>query len=215
MVKVTDINNLNVHDIQYDNIYKNKLGNQSLNLYHVHNHKLVIQTPVCHVPFGLNKYEASYGTKYSIDLSLKESKNMSQFNYFIEKLDEDILSKAKENCVEWFKKKDLSETDLKKMYRSQLVQKAPYPPLFKVKIPCDSKNNPCCTIFDINKNILDVNSVNKNIEVSAVIELTGIYFIAKEFGVSWKLLQLMIHPKVKLSNYAFIDSDDDDDEVEP
>lgn len=214
MVKVTDINKLCVSDLQYDNVYQNKLGNQSLNVYHLQNHKLVLQTPVCNLPFGLNKQEMSYGTKYSIDLSLQDSKNMRIFHNFIKTLDEDVLGKAKENSVEWFKK-DLSESDIKKLYNPQLKVQKTYPPLFKVKIPCDSKNNPCCTIFDIHKNILDVKNIDKHLDVSAVIELTGIYFVAKQFGLSWKLLQLMIHPKVKLSNYAFIDSDEDEEHAEP
>ena len=90
------------------------------------------------------------------------------------------------------------------MYRPQLKVNKQYPPLFKIKIPCDSKNNPCCTIFDIHKNILEFNSIDKHLDVSAVIELTGVYFIAKEFGVSWKLLQLMILQFLQLVILQFL-----------
>ena len=51
--------------------------------------------------------------------------------------------------------------------------------------------------------------------VEAIVELTGVYFVAKEFGLSWKIIQLKVFPNNKLQGYSFVSDSDDDSDAEP
>ena len=214
MVQLVDIRDVKVRDLEYQSPKVSKLGNQSVNVVY-DSHKLSIQTPKCFLPFGVNKYESPYGTKYSIDLSLKgNSPIMTSFITMLQDLDEQNIIKAVENSETWFGRSMDKET-IEKMYRPIVKINEGYPPIFRVKIINDTRG-PLCTFFDSNKNTIDIDCVKPKNDVMCVIELTGMYFIAKEFGMTWKMVQLMNFPSQVLKDYAFIDdSDDDNDDAEP
>lgn len=211
MVKLCDINKIKVEDLEYHEPLNGKMGGQYIKITHK-NEKIIFQTPKCYLPFGMNKYEGSYGNTYSIDLSLSStSQNMLDFKNFINKLDENNVQKACKNTNKWFTK-TLDEDAIKQIYKHQLKESENYPPLMKVKIP-NNTVGPLVTIFDIDKNIIEIDKIPRQCDVTAVLELTGLYFKAKEFGVSWKVIQLMIFPRLNLNEYAFIDDDESDDDT--
>ena len=61
---------------------------------------------------------------------------------------------------------------------------------------------------------MNISNIVKS-DCQCVLELTGIYFIAKEFGCTWKVMQMMVFPVKTLSGYAFVDSDDEQEDAEP
>ena len=47
-----------------------------------------------------------------------------------------------------------------------------------------------------------------------IAEMQGLWFVGKQFGVTWRVVQAKIYPVVSLQAYAFKDEDDDVDETE-
>jgi hypothetical protein len=45
--------------------------------------------------------------------------------------------------------------------------------------------------------------------------LTGVYFIPGTFGLSWKLIQLLVHPTCSLPCCSFQVDADDESDAEP
>jgi len=204
MVKIYDYNSIDIDNLVYDDPNQGKMGGQYVKITNGPN-KILIQTPKSYLPFGINRYEGGYGTTYSIDIS----SNNETFNNFLNKFDELNKKRAQENMNKWFSK-NLDEDAINQIYKTQLKKSdSNYPPLMRIKIPTNSKG-PLITIFDIDKNVISLDQVQKQCDVSAVIELTGLYFKAKEFGMSWKVVQLMVYPRLNLNTYAFVDDDDDD-----
>lgn len=211
MVKVLNVKDIDVEKLEYHDPVNGKFGGKSLRVSY-RGDKIILEVSKCDLPFGVNEYESPYGKKYSLDFSLTESNQ--DFISFVQKFDDMNVKKGYENSVEWFSK-DLDEDIVDQLYKKQLRQTSNYPPLMRAKI-INNAVGPLCTVFDKNKNVIDLHSVRKQSEVSAVIELTGIYFVAKEFGVTWKLLQLMVYPKLDMTSYAFVDdSDEDIEDAEP
>ena len=212
MVKIVDLSDINVDQINFHNPQNGKYGGQSIKLTY-NDERICIQTPRCYLPFGINQMDTQYGTKYSADLSLtKTSKNMDVFMKFIHDLDTLIKRKAFENTNSWFQK-DLSEDLVNQLYKNQTRVNKDFPPILRTKI-INNESGPICTFFNSAKETIDIGSINQKTHVNCVIELTGIYFIAKEFGVTWRLIQMMVFPSQTLSSYAFVD-DSDDEDTEP
>lgn len=207
MVKIINIKDIDLSKLEYHDPVNGKFGGKSLRVTYG-GEKVCLEVSRCDLPFGVNEYESQYGKKYSVDLSLNEGNR--DFETFLQKFDDLNVEKGLERSREWFSK-DLDRDIVEQLYKKQLRRSENYNPLMRAKI-INNAIGPLCTVFDNNRNVIDLHSVQKRSEVSAVIELTGIYFVAKEFGVTWKLVQLMVHPKLDMSGYAFVD--DSDDEIE-
>ena len=66
-------------------------------------------------------------------------------------------------------------------------------------------------IFDNAKKKIPLSKLKCNSNVQVILELVGIYFIPKRFGVSWKVVQIRTLPKTDLTKYSFDDFDDCED----
>ena len=187
---------------------KIKQGTHLKNVYiHVDNNKLHIQVPKSRVPFGVSCYESqdqSQPDKKELTISLgrDENKHMIQF---LKDLDNHIMEHAKENSEEWFGKK-MSDELIKEFYKQSYDQKNPnYPPNFRVKIHKD------VNIYDTKRQIQDLSYLDKGDNAAMVVELSGIWISGKRFGVTWRLKQMKVYKQAKLNSYAFIDSEDEDE----
>jgi len=61
------------------------------------------------------------------------------------------------------------------------------------------------------RNVVIIVDGNRGFE--AIVELVGLYFVAKEFGMSWKVVQLKVFPSERLKGYSFLcDSDEESDQ---
>lgn len=210
MVRVLNFKDIDVRFLEFSEPYNGKYGGQSLSIKYMGD-KLCIQTPKCGLPYGINTFDTGNAIKYSTDLVLNENdEKQKDFLNFLNKFDEAIRSKAKEMSMKWFSR-ELEAEVIDNIHKSSLRKNGT---VMRTKIITDTKSNPLCTIFDDKKNIMNLKNITKG-DCQCVIELTGIYFIAKEFGCTWKVLQLMHFPVKTLTGYAFIDSDDEEEDAEP
>jgi hypothetical protein len=183
-------------------------GGQTVFVNDQQRNKIRICTPKCYLPFGISEYNDQRSLQFSLDTVKNDD-----FIKFIQSFDKLNIKTATENSSSWFKKSLNSDT-ISELYNSSLKQNNPkYPPMLKAKLPCKSGVF-VGEIYDKNRTLIDMSSITKGCYVEAIIELTGIYFVAKEFGMSWKVIQLKVFPSEKLTGYAFNDDSSSDDEDE-
>ena len=78
---------------------------------------LIIQTPKCRVPFGVDRNDD--GSFRSITLSLnghKTDPSMKHFVQCIERIDEDMIRRALLNGKDWFNKSIIEEDQLRELF---------------------------------------------------------------------------------------------------
>ena len=215
-MKIFNITDLDVSKFIYSEPKVNAMGGQSVYITaNSDGDKIIVQTPKCGIPFGLNTFEPPQGgdKKYSLDLSLRgESPPMQNFLKFMQAFDDHNTEVASQNCQSWFKK-HLEESVIDELYRSTLKTQKNYAPMMKVKMP--TRHDVFLgDIFDQTKNKIDMSNIAKGSSVQAIIECVGMYFVAREFGITWKVIQLKVYPPNRLTGYAFVD-DEPDEDVEP
>ena len=129
----------------------------------------------------------------------------------VECLDEIILDHAVENSSEWFGK-SMDRVTVQRMYKPILNNKS-----WRVRVPIDDVTGSFNGgVFNNNNDRINIDDARLETEMfDAVIQLVGIYFIPGEFGLSWKLLQVKVHPRTLLCAYAFNSDEDDTSDAEP
>lgn len=197
--------------------------------------RLVMQSAVSmSVPFGLNCADKYGPPTYSVELSFRGHEQRPEIKEFMEamnSLDEFMLNEGVKNSKSWFKA-DLSR-DVVKAFYTPLVKYSmdksgnvlSYPPNIKLKLP---KNNDEfeAKFYDVNgtpyKGVPVEDLLVKGVQVTAIMECTGVWFAGSKFGLTWKAKQIAIHKlPERMSDFAFkglgsAPSDDaqiDDDEV--
>lgn len=199
---IRDVQSFDVSSLGYTNPKTNQSGGQSV-FVNTHGERLRFQTPVLRMPFGVND---SNGRK-SIDFSISDQ----GFAKFIQSIDDAVIQSAVHNSKSWFKK-ELTEDVIKELYKKTLKPSEKYPPLMRMKLPT-VENEFTGEIYDSNQNMLGMNALQKGTRIQVIAEVTGIYFVAKEFGISWKIVQIKVMPQNRLSGFAFIDESNED--IEP
>jgi len=194
---------------------KNKSGGLSIPLDYDGMKNVKFQTPVVTVPFGLSEYTPDTGpVKYSMDLSFKNHDNDKRIQVFMEKMksiDEYLVEMAVTNSPEWFGKK-MSKEVVEELYRPLIkLSKQPekYAPTIKMKVR-STNNEPAIVAFDCNKQIFDMTQFTGGTEVKAIVDISPIWFVNKQFGITLSLLALEVHhvPSNRLTAFAFQDEDE-------
>ena len=211
---------------------QNRLGGQSVLLNYNPTGSdsagaFILQTCRLRVPFGIDSSKPDNGgpVKYHISVSLanEETQNeqLKQFTDNIRSIDEKAKMHPQEHSS-WFGKK-LSQELVEEFYKSaeKFPKDTKWPSTLKVKLPFDKNGAPQFVLYDENKKpieILDsdgnVNSsaIPKGSEVVCLIQSTGVWFVGKtQYGVGYKLLQAKIYKSNKLSGYAIVDSEDENE----
>jgi hypothetical protein len=196
--------------------------------------RLVMQTAVSmSVPFGLNCADKYGPPTYSVELSFRGHEQRPEIKEFMEamnSLDEFMLNEGVKNSKLWFKA-DLSR-DVVKAFYTPLVKYSmdksgnvlSYPPNIKLKLP---KNNDEfeAKFYDVNgtpyKGVPVEDLLVKGVQVTAIMECTGVWFAGSKFGLTWKAKQIAVHKlPERISDFAFkglgsapVDTEIDDDEV--
>ena len=122
-------------------------------------------------------------------------------------IDEQIISAAKENSTQWFGRE---------------VQPKTIEAAYQKSTSGDSINlNKFKNIkaFDASRASIDPNELEADTECDCIIELVGLWFMKKTFGVHWRIVQIRKkkEPRKRIyETYLFTDeqddSDDDDDD---
>lgn len=165
--------------------------------------RIYMMTPRSKMPFGIEDYTSDC-KRYSIHTYLENK----EFKYFLQNLDNFIIKKARENSMSWFGK-ELDIETVKSLYNPCLKNS-----LFRTRLPTINgrfEGN----IYDEHGNTISMDNLKENCHVELLLECSGLYFIAKEFGVSWKIIQIRAYPNDVLEDYAFMSDDSFDSDAEP
>ena len=212
MVQVNKISDVNVNSFVYSTPRVNTSGGQTIfiNLPDHYSKKIVIALPRLTLPFGLS----DYGGRKSLQFSLKSDSKVDEFRDFLSTLDLQNVQRAVNNTTSWFKK-SLSAEAVQELYNPSLKQpNEKYPPMFRARFPTHPDTGAFVgDVYDKNRNLVHERVITNGCEVEAIVELVGLYFVAKEFGMSWKVVQLKVFPNERLRGYSFLcDSDDESDQ---
>lgn len=181
------------------------------------NERFIMQTAMAmSVPFGPNIADKYGPPEYSVDLSFRGADQRPEIQEFLkamQELDAFMIQKGVENSVAWFKSK-LSEDVIKAFYtpcvkysKDKEGNVLSYPPNLKVKLP--RTNNEFVTKFyDLNGTPYKDTPVEellvKGVQVTAIIQCTGVWFAGSKFGLTWRAQQIAIHKlPERISDFAF------------
>ena len=213
-MNILSLSEIDMNNLSFSNPKQNALGGQSISVSTNENKKLIFQSPKCLAYNGVSVCSFSNSTKSSCYIDIFANSNTNPMITFINQIslfDENIKKNAAANSSSWFKKHLDFET-IQKLYKPSLKEHE-ISKYMRLKMPTNKDNEFLGDIFDKNKHHSSLDYIVPNSIVQVIIECTGIYFIPKEFGVTWKVIQIKVNPPF-LSNYAFID-DNDSDDAEP
>lgn len=207
-------------NISCDQVTKNKAGGNIVYLKYFDQKKMNIQTPYMVSPFGLSTFndESTGVVKYSVDMSFKgmnEDPKVKEFHDKMCQFDNYMIEKAVENSKEWFGKKYNKEV-VSELYRP-LVKEAKdpskYAPTIKYKIRSNAdKLN--VEAWDEKKNSFDMNLFAPGCKARAIIEVSSIWFVNKQFGCTFTLLQCQVSKPEKIQGFSFQPDSDEEEEEE-
>jgi hypothetical protein len=179
--------------------------------------RLVMQSAVSmSVPFGLNCADKYGPPTYSVELSFRGHEQRPEIKQFMDTmnaLDEFMVTEGVKNSKSWFKA-DLSR-DVVKAFYTPLVKYSKdkdgnvlsYPPNIKLKLP---KNNGEfeAKFYDVNgtpyKGVPVEDLLVKGVQVTAIMECTGVWFAGSKYGLTWKAKQIAIHKlPERIGDFAF------------
>jgi len=166
--------------------------------------KLRFQSPTMNVPFGINENNGK--DRLSIDFSASDE----QFQNFLTKIETRVCDAALDNSEQWFRKK-LTPTVINELFKRTMKTHEKFPPLMRMKLPTNDGQF-TGEIYDINEKMLSQTAIQKRGRIQVIAELAGIYFVAKDFGLSWKILQVKVQPTDRITGFSFVD---DDEDIEP
>jgi len=176
---------------------------------------LIMQTPSLPSPFGLNVFDKNGPPKYSLDLAMRgyngASPNPKVKAFFdaLSALDEYMIDQGVKNSKLWFKsemKREVVEafyTPSVKFGRDKEGNQTPYPPNVKLQLRRRRDHDEFETDFYDEKSKTDPNAkplkgipieemLVKKVEVTALMQCTGVWFAGGKFGLSWKAVQVRL-----------------------
>jgi len=85
-----------------------------------------------------------------------------------------------------------------------MSKKGEYAPTLKLKVAVDPKTDKIIPeAFNMQQQVVDIKSIEKQSKVMAIVEFNQVWFIDKKFGISVKLLQVLLQPSKTLPKFAF------------
>jgi hypothetical protein len=183
---------------------------------------LVLQTPSLPSPFGLNVFDKAGPPKYSLDLAMRGYQDNAKVKAFfkaLSDLDEFMIEQGVKNSKLWFKsdmKKEVVSafyTPCVKFGKDKEGNQTPYPPNIKLnfKKARGSDDFDCVFYDNANKQMKGIpldEMLVKKVEVTAIMQCTGVWFAGGKFGLSWKAVQIRLDKvPAGLGNIGFVDDD--------
>lgn len=207
--------------LEFGKIEKTKRGSKIVQLTYDGRTRIHIQTPKLQLPFGVNKPYQDGGDvqSHSIDVSFRGHDTSGVIGSFLEKMravDASVMDHAVRDSAEWFG--SVKPHNVIQEFFRPLVREPTnpvYAPTMKVKIPV--VNGVPNSTFFINKEQVDMDKVCKGATARFLLELSGVWFVNKHFGVSWRVVQCDIThtPMQNPSEYTFMDEAEDEDDPAP
>jgi hypothetical protein len=210
---VIKFSDLSLSDVTFSDIRKNaNNGGKTIFLSGRSGTKLYIQLPKMKVPFGLGVNEYDGKTSYSLPMAADDP----TFVDFLKKLDDLVVTKIVENA-ETYLGKAMNETVVREALYTALFRPPSdekYSPIFKTKVLVNQDGTFVPQVFTTDRQAFDLNKLEKGQYVTAIVHIPSIWFVGTKFGITVRLQQLRVTPSQKLTEYAFVDEDDveEDDE---
>jgi hypothetical protein len=197
--------------VKFSPIAKTSKGGKIVYLNFPNTQRIVLQTPVMSSPFGVSTYDdASDGKRsHSLDASFKGYEANTKLDSFLTKcrgFDELLIDTATENSKAWFGK-DMSKDMISVLFRKSIrdANDPKYAPTLRLKI------SPNTEYYDEHQNKVDMDYIVKGTSFRAIVELTSVFFVNKQFGVTWRIVQLAVTSRPdRLSGFSFQGDDDED-----
>lgn len=127
-------------------------------------------------------------------------------------IDENLVAKAKESKVEWFGK-ELSDETINSAFQESVTDGILGASL------ASTKGQVTTTVFDTQKNRLEVQDVKAETTCDVVFELAGLWFLKKSFGPVWRVVQVRVRgapkPPTAPKEYMFTDDPEEDESEDP
>ena len=207
--------------VQFSKLRKNKNGGKAVYLNAGDNKKLYVQLPFMRSPYGLSAYtdEATGRTSYSLDLSFDpDNAEAMALHAKLTELDDIIVNTVANNAKEWLGK-DFNVAVLKEELYKPIVRpgKEQYPATIKLKVLTKSDGSFVPECYNMSKQMVTLDSIEKGQKAMPIIDLNQIWFIDNKFGVTIRLQQVLFEQSVNLPSFAFqgLDLPDEvEDEVE-
>lgn len=211
---------LNTSQISYTKPKINKSGGKSVGILNNANKKtLHISTPLM-TTWGVNVND--YDGKKSYDMSLQFpreqdanfNQEVSNFLDNMKALEQKIKADAVINSKEWLGKAKMNNDVVEALF-TPIVKYPKDPntgepdytrtPTLKVKLPYWD-NNFNVEIYDMNREMIfpseegytPVELIQKLQNVALVIQCGGLWFANGKFGMTWKLVQAVVQPKISI-----------------
>jgi hypothetical protein len=194
---ILDINKFNADNIVYQkplNFYtiSKNLGlhyDASDDLVTAAKQKIIVRTPKMLIPFDIKEFDN--GRKcYKLRLSFTTMTNIynedeiKKFYNYVKSVDKKNKDTIKSYVTKWGLPKDIK-------YKSSLSQTSTeYPECLNVNLPFDPETGYQFGVYDEFATKSNVSIINRKCIVSAIIEITDMWFGEKEFGTNWNVIQI-------------------------
>jgi len=199
--------------IKFSPLAKTSKGGKIVYLSFAGDARVKVQTPILSAPFGISTFdEASTGAQsFSLDASFRGYETDAKIKGFMDKcrqLDEVLLTTASERSKEWFGGKAMSADVVRELMRKQVrdaTDPTKYAPTMRMKIL------PTTEFYDADAEATDMSYITKGTTFKAIIELSAVWYINRQFGCTWRIAQMQILSRPdKLTGFAFKTEDDED-----
>ena len=206
--------------VQFSKLRKNKNGGKAVYLNAGDNKKLYIQFPFMRSPYGLSAFtdESTGRTSYSLDLSFDpDNEEAMALHNKLKELDDIIVNTVAANSKEWLGKEFNVEVLKQALYKPMVRPgKEQYPATIKLKILTKPDGTFVPESYNMQKQPVPLDSIEKGHKAMAIVDLNQIWFIDNKFGVTIRLQQSLFEQSAKLPSFAFqgLDLPDDDIEVD-
>lgn len=205
--------------IKFSQVSKTNKGGKIIYLSFPNNERIKIQTPVMSAPFGISTYDdANNGQSHVLDASFKGYDTNPKLEGFLGKcreFDDVLLATATENSKAWLGKAMTKEVTAEFLRRSVREANDPskYAPTLRMKI------TPSTEFYNERQETTTMDYVTKGTSFRAILELASVWFVNKNYGVTWRVAQLAVVSRPdRLTGFAFRGEDDpmeeDDDHTE-
>ncbi len=212
--------------VQFSKLRKNKMGGKAVYLNTGDNKKVYLQLPFMRSPYGLSAFtdESTGRTSYSLDLSF-DTENAEAMTLYkkLTELDDIIVNTVAANSKEWMGK-EFNVAVLKEALYKPMVRpgKEQYPATIKLKIQTKPDGSFVPECYNMAKELVTLDSIEKGQKAMAIVDLSSIWFIDNKFGVTIRLQQALFEESSRLPSFAFqgvtfpgaAEEEEDDDELE-
>jgi hypothetical protein len=204
---IQKFSDFNANNISFSKLRKNKNGGKAVYLNSSDNKKIFVQLPFMRSPYGLSVYtdEGTGRTSYSLDLSFDpDNADSVKFHEAMSQLDELVVNMVADNSKEWLGKK-FNVAVLKEALYKPIVRvgKEQYPSTMKLKILTKSDGSFVPEAYNMQRERVSLDTIEKGQKVLAIIDLNQIWFIDNKFGVTIRLQQVLLEQSEKLPSFAF------------